>query len=96
MNSTKTRILRGNTRQEITGIVVNSHMQAPRPYRRKIRQEMYFINKYGLDSHLVEINEMRSNYLQHLIGKIQFVLFVNPKDKEMFEYLGQIKEFIRG
>lgn len=93
INSKKTRVAFQNTRQEVTGIVVNHHMQIPKLERKHIRQHMYYIKKYGLDSHLKFIEEHRSNYLQHLIGKINFGLFVNPKDNELRGYYDFLKNF---
>lgn len=95
INKQKTRVARNNTRQEVTGIVVNSHMQISKEKRRKIRQQLYYINKFGLDSHLSHIGETRSHYLNHLIGIINFALFVNPKDSEMKEYYNYIIELMK-
>lgn len=83
INANKTRVARKNARQEVTGIVVNDHMQTPKEYRKKIRQEVYFIQKFGIESHLEFINEKRANYINHLLGKINHALFVNPRDNEM-------------
>lgn len=90
INAKKTRIARQNARQEVTGIVVNKYMQIPKYQRKDIRQQVYYIKKYGLDSHLEHIRETRANYLNHLLGKVNFAIFVNPHDTEMkgyFEYL---------
>ena len=46
----------------------------------KIRQEIHYIQKFGLNNHLEHIGENRTNYLCHLKGKIEYALFVNPKD----------------
>ena len=83
INPEKTRVARSNARQEVTGIVVNSHMQISKEKRKQIRQQIYYIRKYGLESHLERIEENRAN---HLLGQINFALFVNPKDEEMKEY----------
>lgn len=91
INSKKTRVAKRNARQEVTGIIVNSHMQISKEKRKKIRQQVYYIKKFGLESHLEHINENRANYLNHLLGQINFALFVNPKDKEMKEYFELIK-----
>ena len=90
-NSSKTRVAHRNARQEITGIVVNEHMQVPKLYRKKIRQEVYFIQKFGLDSHLSQLGETHKNYLNHLLGKINHARYVNPKDAEMQRYYIFIK-----
>lgn len=94
INPTKTRVLRSNARQEVTGIVVNSHMQISKEKRKKIRQQVYYINKFGLESHLEKTNENRANYLSHLLGQINFALFVNPDDEEMKKYFDSIKELV--
>ena len=91
INPDKTRVAYQNARQEVTGIVVNSHMQIEKKKRKAIRQQVYYIKKYGLDSHLNHIHETRAHYINHLLGQIGYALFVNPKDKEMKEYYELIK-----
>ncbi len=95
INSDKTRVARKNARQEVTGIVVNHHMQISKEKRRDIRQQVYFIRKFGLESHLEYIGESRKHYLDHLLGQINFALFVNNKDLEMQEYFEFIKNLIQ-
>ena len=82
LNEEKTRLMKPHERQEVTGIVVNKKLQAPRPLRRQLRQEVHYIERFGLDVHLARINEMRPNYINHLKGIANFVLYVNPSDKE--------------
>lgn len=95
VNTEKTRVAYQNTRQEVTGIVVNSHMQVSKEQRKRIRQQVYFIKKYGLDSHLEHIGEERTNYLNHLLGQINFALFVNPEDSELKSAFETIRELLR-
>lgn len=95
INPEKTRVARSNARQEVTGIVVNSHMQISKEKRKQIRQQIYYIRKYGLESHLERIEENRANYLNHLLGQINFALFVNPKDEEMKEYFDTVKAIMK-
>lgn len=83
LNKEKTRVARGNACQKVTGIVVNERMQAPRDLRRRLRQIVYYIRKYGLESHIKHINDTHRNYLLHIIGQLQFALFVNPKDSKI-------------
>lgn len=89
-NVNKFKVLRKSTRQLVTGIVVNDCFRVAREYRMKIRQEVYYIKKWGLSDHLNYIKEERSNYLYHLLGKINYVLTINPNDEKMKEY----KEFM--
>ena len=62
---------------------------------KQIRQQIYYIRKYGLESHLERIEENRANYLNHLLGQINFALFVNPKDEEMKEYFDTVKTIMK-
>lgn len=94
VNSAKTRVAHQNTRQEVTGIVVNSHMQIAKADRKKIRQEVYYIKKYGLNSHLSRIEETRQNYLSHLLGKINYARYINPHDSQMQEYFMFVRELM--
>lgn len=95
INPGKTRVARQNARQEVTGIVVNEKMQISKLKRKEIRQQMYYIQKFGLESHLEHIHETRSNYVNHLIGQVNFALFVNPKDAEMQAYFNILKNILK-
>lgn len=99
LNQKKTRVRTASMRQVVTGIVVNEKLQASREYRRKLRQEIYYIKKYGIVSHLKQIGDHKylpmgeeglKSYLRAQIGKVNYVLHVNPEDayfKEAVRYL---------
>lgn len=95
LNDSKTRTRNQGQQQEVTGIVVNHTPQVSKKVRKDIRKNIYYINKYGLESHLNYIGEERRNYLDHLYGQINYALFINPKDKEMWKYKNFLEEFIR-
>lgn len=86
LNEGKTHEFRRSDRQIVTGIIVNEVIQTPNEYRKKIRQELFYIQKFGLDSHLQKTQNHKSNYLKHLLGKINFALSINKNDKEMVLY----------
>ena len=86
LNTEKTRARFQHQKQEVTGIVVNNKIQVSRSYRREIRQAIYYIKKFGLSSHLDKTNNNRANYIRHLLGRVNFVLFIDPKDEEFLEY----------
>ncbi|PFC23503.1 reverse transcriptase [Bacillus cereus] len=101
LNTKKIRILRSHQQQIITGIVVNEKIQVSKKYRKLIRQEVYYINKYGLDNHLSVkynlegIDDLKKNaYLKSLIGKAEYVLFINKNDKEMPEYIMLLRNLL--
>ena len=98
LNKDKTRVINKNKCQKITGIVVNEKVQVSSSYRKKIRQEIYFINKFGVENHLnkINLNINRNQYLKSLLGRINFVLSVNPIDNEFMNYKNNILELVRG
>ncbi len=92
VNNSKTRLMYGHQRQEVTGIVVNKKLQVPRNVRRELRQVIYYISQYGLENHLLKIGETRANYLAHIFGICDFILFVNPSDRDALEGKKILKE----
>ncbi|MGV2450035.1 UNVERIFIED_CONTAM: reverse transcriptase family protein [Ralstonia mannitolilytica] len=92
LNLKKTNFMKQNTQQIISGVVVNNKMQLPKNQRNEIRQKMYFITKFGIESHLEKIQEKRDNYISHLLGRIQYVLNLNPEDFEFQEYKKKLLE----
>lgn len=95
LNEKKTQVLTTHSRQVVTGVVVNNKLQVSRAYRRKLRQEVYYCQRYGVQSHLAHINqqldetiekEQVHHYVQSLLGKVQFVLQINPEDTEFQQY----------
>ena len=95
LNKEKTRVRKQGQQQEVTGIIVNYKPQIARSIRKDIRKNVYYINKYGLQSHLEHINEKRLNYIQHLFGLINYALFINPNDKELKKYKDDIKSILK-
>ena len=93
LNNDKIHIVYKSSSQNVTGIVVNEKMQVNVKYRNKIRQEIYYIKKFGLSSHLKKcnINIDLKRYLNILYGKILYVLQINENDKEFIKY----KQFIK-
>lgn len=84
LNGQKTVVLREGQRKEITGIVINNKLSIPKAYKKKIRQELYYCRKYGIEEHIrhLEIKERPERYLRKLIGRINYVLYVEPENEE--------------
>ena len=93
LNKSKIKVVLNTTRQQVTGIVVNEKINLSKNYKRKIRQEVYYVLKYGVKSHIKKrnINLSCNKYLSVLLGKINYVLTVNPNDKEFINYKKEIK-----
>ncbi|MFR1709601.1 MAG: retron St85 family RNA-directed DNA polymerase [Clostridium sp.] len=94
VNNKKTRKLYNYQRQVVTGIVTNQKLQVPKRIRRDLRQQMYYIQKFGLNSHLEKTKNTKKNYLRHLLGIANFILFINPKDDEVRGYKEVLKNYI--
>lgn len=95
LNKRKIVVVSQKKRQSVTGIVVNQKMQVNIDYRKKIRQEMYYIEKFGLESHLQKLNiNNQKSYLESLRGRINFCLQINPNDKQMQKNKNILKKII--
>lgn len=97
LNNRKTCVVSAGQRQTVTGVVVNEKIQVSKTYRKKIRQEIYYCRKFGVMSHLIRCHEDTdpSLYLNTLLGKINWVLSVNPADGEFSAYHIQVREWMK-
>ena len=92
LNNEKIKVITNSNKQLVTGIVVNKKLQTSKDYRKKIRQEIYYIKKYGIDNHLKKINiTSKDKYLKSLYGKILYVLQINKNDNEFIQYKKYLK-----
>lgn len=95
----KVKLMTPNQRQSVTGIVVNHIPQVVFYKRNKIRQEIYYIKKFGLIDHMKRKDIKNRSYLEHILGKVNFIIQVNPTDtefKEYKDYLIKLKNEISG
>ncbi len=85
LNSKKTVVLRNGQRKEITGIVVNEKTSVPAEYKKRIRQELFYCQKYGIDEHVKRLGlcESGESYARKLLGRINYVLSVELDNEEM-------------
>lgn len=100
LNKKKTRVISRGQQQNVTGVVVNCKPQVSKEYRRKLRQEIYFCRKFGIRGHLERIGDRKyldlgetgiERYRLRLVGKVNYVLQVNPDDEEFRGCLGGLK-----
>jgi retron-type reverse transcriptase len=87
LKTRKTAVIPATKRQTVTGIVVNEKINVTKEYKKKIRQEIYFIRKFGLDGHLDRIGRSdKEQYILSLKGRVAFVLQTVPNDSEFSGY----------
>ncbi|MBE6582814.1 MAG: hypothetical protein E7648_06100 [Ruminococcaceae bacterium] len=87
LKNRKTAVVPQSKRQTVTGIVVNEKINIPKDYKKRIRQEIYYIKKFGLDGHLSRLGiSDKRQYVLSLKGRVAFVLQTVPNEREFLEY----------
>ena len=92
INEEKTKLMKTGTRQTVTGIVVNEKPQVVFHKRNKLRQDIFYIKSFGLIDHIKRRKIKQANYLEHIIGQVNFILQINPGDKEFQGYMTYLTE----
>ncbi len=97
LNNKKTKVINNSQSQNVTGIVVNEKLQVSSKKRKMLRQEIYYIKKYGIKSHLEKrgLKYNSKEYLNILYGKILYVLQINAADKEFNNYKKYLSDLIK-
>jgi retron-type reverse transcriptase len=81
VNEKKTRVLRPNAAQTVTGIVVNQRPNVPRGTIRRIRSILHRAHKEGLAA---QNRQNHPNFMAWLSGMIAYISMVNPgKGKQL-------------
>lgn len=89
INEEKTRILRKNRQQEVTGIVVNEHLSISKKVLKRFRATLFHIEKDGPDGKRWGNSE---DAIASIQGFANFVAMVNPeKGAEFLEQVQRIK-----
>ncbi len=105
LNEGKTHFIGSGSRQSVTGLTVNKKLSVSNDYKRELRQEVYFTLKFGAADSIIKASRTdyisdgkpeTERYLYHLLGKVQYVLWVEPDNKWFFDAKQGIKEMMRG
>jgi len=84
VNNKKTRFGNLNKGIVITGLrVYKDKVCVPRSYIRKINTELRFIEKYGLENHKNYMKITNSHYLEHILGKIKYVKYIEENQGDL-------------
>lgn len=85
VNDKKTVVAKNGQQKNITGIVVNERPNTTAAYRKKLRQELYYCKTYGVYSHMQRtgVNVTEETYLRQLLGRVNYVLSIDPLNEEM-------------
>lgn len=79
LNTPKTRIMPRSTRQVVTGIVVNDHVNVPRPAYDALKATLTNCVRHGPTS---QNHDAHANFRGHLDGRITWVGSLNPQRGE--------------
>lgn len=95
LNYQKIHVIKHSQSQNVTGITVNEKIQIARKYRKKIRQSIYYIEKFGIESHLKYTKDRMTAeyYLESLRGKINYVLSIDNRNEEFKKYKNKVMKW---
>jgi hypothetical protein len=84
LSKEKTRTSKIGQNHYVTGLSVADHIRPhpPRSIKKRIRQKLYYCNKFGLDDHLRHLGitgEFAQGYINHLDGTVKYIAFHEPK-----------------
>lgn len=98
LNDRKTVCVRSGQKKVVTGVVVNEKPNVPAGYRRRLRQELYFCRKFGVEEHIrrLELDISAEQYRRQLLGRVNYVLQIVPGHPEMEEYRDWLKSQLTG
>ena len=93
LKNRKTAVINNTKRQTVTGIVVNKKINLTKEYKKKIRQELYYIEKFGLENHAKNqgITDV-DGYLTSLKGRIAFVCQTCSDTHDIKRYQDALKK----
>ena len=96
LNDKKIVFINSSQQQRVTGIVVNEKPVVSRKQRRCIRQEVYYLKKYGATDCIrhKELDISPEKYLRSLLGRISFAMQIEPDNTEMAEYSDVVRKML--
>ncbi len=86
LNQDKIRFFGPGQPKRITGLIVqNNSVRVPKQYKRTLKQEIYYCQKYGVLAHLENTKaEKMINFREYLYGKAYYVHMIEPERGECF------------
>ncbi|MBK8224359.1 MAG: RNA-directed DNA polymerase [Candidatus Obscuribacter sp.] len=81
----KLRVGRPSNRQKVTGIIVNKKMAPPKKLIRKIRQQLYYCEKFGIEDHCRKEGIEEQEFLNQINGMLGFIRLTQPTTADLFK-----------
>lgn len=80
----------------MTGVSIHSgKTSVPLKYKREIKNEFFFIKKFGLLSHMSQKRISDPGYLYSLIGRVSFWLQVEPDNNEAMSIKSRLTSILK-
>ncbi|WP_218938263.1 reverse transcriptase family protein [Bacillus toyonensis] len=86
INNSKTRLMKNKHAKIVTGLIVDSDgVRIPKKYIRKLKKEIYYCKKFGVNEHLKYIGLITiANYKGYLFGLARYIYMVEKELGIMF------------
>ncbi len=93
VNEEKTNLYKNTGKRILTGVSISSNkLKAPKSYKRNLFQELHYVKQFGLNSHMSKRKIRNPYYINSLIGKLNYVISIEPDCKKAREYLAYLIE----
>jgi len=92
LNNEKTKVLHNSYKQQVTGVIVNKKLSIPKDMYKKIRQELYYMGKFGVTSHLSRKKTLlKSNTKAYYYGIVHYCSMIDPvKSEKLYDLIEKI------
>ena len=78
-NADKLKVGRPSERQKVTGVVVNKKLNPPKKLIRKVRQLLYYCDKFGIEEHCERMDITPVEFLRDLYGLMGYIHMLQPE-----------------
>lgn len=90
VNEKKIRVQHSYHKQVVTGLIVNETLKIPIKTKKYLRQQIYYSNKFGVDTNLQNQDIDKLNYKGHLFGLAYFIKMV--EEEVGLDFLNQLNK----
>jgi RNA-directed DNA polymerase len=86
LSATKSRTIKRGQAQFVTGLSIGDpeRPHVPRDMKHKLRQELFYCKKFGIDEHLVRVRERPRAGLMRLDGLVRYVSFIEKDSNDSY------------
>lgn len=94
INKDKFKIFRPGSAKFVTGIQLGEKIRSSAKFRKKLKDEVYYIGKFGIDNHAQRVEQEPYSCIQRIRGQINYALWVDPKDKDLLSLKSKMAEIL--